>query len=191
MQLIIENGLTPEQALHALTLQPAKLLGIDKKCGSIETGKMANMVLTQKPLFEKESAIRFMLVEGNLYEYEAKDATKKSSKSKVDEDVIAGTWNFTIETPDMKREGTLEFVYDKNEFTGTLKGKNFTGGNNELEGIVVTDQSVSFTYDLEFEGRMLQLEFDLEINEESFEGKVTASEFGSFPITGNRISKPE
>ncbi|RYZ22789.1 MAG: amidohydrolase [Chitinophagaceae bacterium] len=38
-------GLTKEQALTAITLSPAKLLGIDSRTGTIEAGKDANLVL--------------------------------------------------------------------------------------------------------------------------------------------------
>jgi imidazolonepropionase-like amidohydrolase len=82
MQTMIENGLDKNAALNALTLQPAKLLGIDKYCGSLEAGKMANLLVSNKPLFEKEAAIRYMIVEGNLYEYEIKEKNETLRKRK-------------------------------------------------------------------------------------------------------------
>ena len=109
MQAMIKEGLTTDEALAALTTKPASLLGIEKQCGSIEAGKMANIIISNKPLFEKGYAIRFMVVEGNLYEYEAKE--KKKPSEKVTDDVAAvikGTWSFTIESHDKKRSGTME-----------------------------------------------------------------------------------
>ena len=39
-------------------------------------------------------------------------------------------------------------------------------------------------------GQIMALEFDLKLDGESFEGKVTVGEFGTFPVTGQRTSKP-
>ncbi|NRA13673.1 MAG: amidohydrolase family protein [Crocinitomicaceae bacterium] len=41
----IESGLTPEQALDALTMSPAKLLGVDDKLGSLAKGKLASFII--------------------------------------------------------------------------------------------------------------------------------------------------
>lgn len=74
--------------------------------------------------------------------------------------------------------------------TGTIKGENITSGNDRLEEIVIDENNVSFTFDFDMGGQMIELEFDLKINGESFEGTVTLGEFGSFPITGTRTAKP-
>jgi imidazolonepropionase-like amidohydrolase len=41
----VRAGVSPEQAIQAVTLTPARLLGIDKDTGSIETGKRADLVV--------------------------------------------------------------------------------------------------------------------------------------------------
>ena len=87
---MIENGLSHDQALASLTTEPAKLLSIDKKCGSIEVGKMANVIVSNKPVFEKDASIRYMIVEGDLYEYEIKEQKKKTSKRQRCFSAIAG-----------------------------------------------------------------------------------------------------
>src|SRR5690606_36621437 len=69
IRLMMEYGLSFDKARSALTTQPAKLLGIEKYCGTIEAGKMANMIVSTKPLFDKGAAIRYMVVEGQLYSY--------------------------------------------------------------------------------------------------------------------------
>lgn len=50
-------GLTKEQALSAVTLNAAKLLGIDDRTGSIEVGKDANLVLCTGDLLDMRSNI--------------------------------------------------------------------------------------------------------------------------------------
>ena len=192
IRTMMDNGLTFDQTLSALTTQPAKLLGIEKYCGTIDVGKMANIIVSSKPLFEKDAAIRYMMVEGNLYEYEIKEKKKaKSSKESTGSfSTLEGKWSYTIEVPDQKREGNFEFTADGDELKGTMTGEDITSGNNELEGIVLDGTSVSFTFDFDIGGQMMTLEFDLKLDGESFSGTVTVGEFGTFPISGQRTSKP-
>jgi hypothetical protein len=61
---------------------------------------------------------------------------------------------------------------------------------NELEGIVIDGNTVSFTFDIELSGQMVTLEFDLKLDGESFDGTVSVGAFGTYPLKGSRTSKP-
>ncbi|HEX4956929.1 MAG TPA: amidohydrolase family protein [Lacibacter sp.] len=50
-------GLTKEQALSAITLNAAKILGIDAKTGSIESGKDANIVISEGDILDVRTSI--------------------------------------------------------------------------------------------------------------------------------------
>ena len=50
-------GLTREEALQTITLNAAKILGIDKKTGSIENGKDANIIISSGDLLDMKSSI--------------------------------------------------------------------------------------------------------------------------------------
>ncbi|MEP6795184.1 MAG: amidohydrolase family protein [Saprospiraceae bacterium] len=192
IKLMMENGLSADQTLSALTTQPAKLLGIEKNCGTIDIGKMANVIVSSKPVFEKDAAIRYMIVEGNLYENEVKEKKKNSGKESTSaKALISGTWSYSIETPDQKREGTLEFTDQNGSITGTIASNDITSGNKELESIVLDGNTLAFTFDFDMGGQMVSLEFNLKMNGESFDGSVNVGEFGSFPVTGQRTSKPK
>lgn len=47
LELYVSAGFTPEQALAAATLAPAHLVGVDSKTGSIDVGKVADLVLVE------------------------------------------------------------------------------------------------------------------------------------------------
>jgi len=47
----IKHGLHPDRALAMLTTNPAKLLGVERDLGTIEKGKIANLILADGPLF--------------------------------------------------------------------------------------------------------------------------------------------
>jgi imidazolonepropionase-like amidohydrolase len=192
IKLMMENGLDTTKALAALTTQPAKLLGIDKYCGTVEAGKMANLIVATKPLFTDESAIRYMIVEGALYAYEVKEKKKSNGKDNLSAlNLVEGTWAYAIETPDVRREGTFVFKNESNEVTGTITGTDMdSSGNVELESIVIEGKRISFTYDIDLGEAGVTLEFDLEIDGESMDGTVTIAEFGSFKVSGQRTNKP-
>jgi imidazolonepropionase-like amidohydrolase len=45
LELLVEAGLTPAEALRTATLNPARVLGVDAELGTIEEGKLADLVL--------------------------------------------------------------------------------------------------------------------------------------------------
>lgn len=57
-------GLPREVALQAITLTPARLLGLDEMVGSIEPGKLANLVVTSGDPLEIRTEIRHVIIRG-------------------------------------------------------------------------------------------------------------------------------
>jgi imidazolonepropionase-like amidohydrolase len=64
----VEAGLTPDEALRALTLTPARVLGLERVIGTIENGKMANLVVTEGDLFSRDGRIRHVFIEGRRFD---------------------------------------------------------------------------------------------------------------------------
>jgi imidazolonepropionase-like amidohydrolase len=61
----VAYGLTKEEALTAITLTPAKILGIDDKTGSIEKGKDANIVVSDGDILDmKGNAVTYAFIQG-------------------------------------------------------------------------------------------------------------------------------
>lgn len=63
----VKAGLASEAALRALTLSAAELLGVEQQLGSIEGGKVANLVVTDGDLFAEKTRVRHVFVDGKLY----------------------------------------------------------------------------------------------------------------------------
>jgi imidazolonepropionase-like amidohydrolase len=64
----IEAGLSPDEALRATTITPAAVLGISGSVGTIEVGKLANLVVVSgNDLFAAGTPIKHVFVEGRLY----------------------------------------------------------------------------------------------------------------------------
>lgn len=63
-----DAGLSADDALKAMTLTPAQIFGLGDKLGSIEPGKIANLVVSKGDLFADKSQIQFVFVDGLKYE---------------------------------------------------------------------------------------------------------------------------
>jgi len=57
-ELFIEAGFTPQQAMQIMTANGAKILGVDKQLGTVERGKLADLVVLQGDLGADPSVIR-------------------------------------------------------------------------------------------------------------------------------------
>lgn len=57
-------GLPREEALKGITIYPAQILGVDKLVGSIETGKVANLVITDGDILELRTKVKNMFIAG-------------------------------------------------------------------------------------------------------------------------------
>jgi len=63
----MERGLKPEDALRALTLSAAEIYGVADRLGSVDPGKIANLVITKNELLSDTPDIQFVLVDGVKY----------------------------------------------------------------------------------------------------------------------------
>jgi imidazolonepropionase-like amidohydrolase len=67
LRIAVARGLSPSDALAALTTTPAAWLGIERTHGTIEQGKVANLVVTEGDLFTEEATVRDVWVHGRAY----------------------------------------------------------------------------------------------------------------------------
>lgn len=63
----IAAGLSPDEALRATTVTPASLLGITAAVGTIEVGKLANLVVVSGNDLFAATPIKHVFIEGRLY----------------------------------------------------------------------------------------------------------------------------
>ena len=67
----IDAGLSREDALRALTLSPAEIYGISDRVGSIDKGKIANIIVTKGEIFDNATQVVMVFVDGKKYTPEA------------------------------------------------------------------------------------------------------------------------
>jgi len=62
----VPYGLPWEEALKAITLYPAQILGLADKLGTIEVGKVANLIVTDGDPLEIKTQVRHLFINGQL-----------------------------------------------------------------------------------------------------------------------------
>lgn len=85
--MLHQGGMSNLQALRCATMNPAKTLGLDKSVGSLEKGKLADLIVLDKnPLdnIRNTESVRYTMVNGRLYDTETMNETgnRKQTRSK-------------------------------------------------------------------------------------------------------------
>ena len=185
---MIKAGLSETTALKALTTVPASLLGISNIVGSIEEGKMANLVISDKSIFDEKAAVRHVFVNGLHYKM---DPPKKKSKKKSGGDTtvdFAGVWRYEVNIPGDVQTGKMTVQKEDIEYVIQIVGDDDPDDVEEVTDISVDGNSMTFPLEVEAdEGIVLTVNFDIEFEEDSFEGTITINGMGAFPITASRI----
>ncbi|MCE9584938.1 MAG: amidohydrolase family protein [Planctomycetes bacterium] len=87
LRLAIDRGLTEDQALSSLTVEPAKLCGLDERLGTIEKGKIANLTVVAGSYFDPEAKLVSVWVDGRVYPVKPGDKPKEAAdKPKTDDE---------------------------------------------------------------------------------------------------------
>jgi imidazolonepropionase-like amidohydrolase len=74
------GGMTEDQALAMVTLNPAKQLGIDNRVGSIEVGKDADLVIYDKFPLSDYAKVQKVLIDGTVYFDRDKEVSAQAAK---------------------------------------------------------------------------------------------------------------
>jgi imidazolonepropionase-like amidohydrolase len=85
----IENGLSTEQALRATTLSAAEILGIEGALGSLDAGKIANLVVSTGEPFARDASIRHVFVDGKRFDPPAPAATTSNTQTPAPAPAVA------------------------------------------------------------------------------------------------------
>ncbi|HTQ55480.1 MAG TPA: amidohydrolase family protein [Bryobacteraceae bacterium] len=64
----LDAGLTEAGAIRALSLNAAQIYGVGDRVGSIDAGKIANLLVTKGDFFDEKSKVEYVFIDGVKYE---------------------------------------------------------------------------------------------------------------------------
>jgi imidazolonepropionase-like amidohydrolase len=175
LRTAVARGLGQDDALAALTTVPATLLGIDRTHGTVERGKVANLVVVEGDLFHDEGTIRDVWVEGDRYGV--------SIAPRVDP---RGTWRIAAADP-FVGDVTLELGGTLGRLTGSIE---IGGVSIDLASASARTEAgrVSVSFDataLDMEGVAL---LSASVDEESLRGWVSFPDGSAATWSGQRAA---
>ena len=190
LHTMIQNGLSENTALTALTTYPAQLLGISKQAGTVEKGKMANLVITDKPYFDEKSAVRYVFVEGLKYEYTSKPKSKETSNKDAESEKYTGVWSYSVEIPGSTQEGKVNITYSNGQYHISMKDNTQPNETITADDVSLEDNTFTFSTHVDV-GQSIKLNFILTMSDKNYSGTVQVGTFGSFPVKGAWLSNPD
>ena len=188
LKRMIDGGLSESAALAALTTNAADQLGISKIAGTIEKGKLANLVITDKPYFEEKSAIRYVFVDGQMNEMKKKEE-KKGELAEGAGAALAGEWKYSIEIPGQTQSGVIKITPDGDDLLVEVDSTDEPGDYEEGTAVNFKDDNLTFEMSVDNDGYQMELTWNMDVDGDTMKGMVKAGQFGSFPVEASRDPK--
>jgi imidazolonepropionase-like amidohydrolase len=179
---VIENGLSTTDALRAFTIWPATILGVENQLGSIETGKIANLTVTRGDLFERNSRVVHVFIDGRPVDLRPApldfgiDIGARSSP--------IGTWNLTVNLGQGEKAATLTLQREGEQLTGSISGS--LGAGEIANASTPLPGQVRFTVSLQIEGQTKEATFEGTVSNDQMRGSVTVVGLTPGTFTGTR-----
>ncbi|HET7105431.1 MAG TPA: amidohydrolase family protein [Candidatus Acidoferrum sp.] len=177
----IDAGLSPEAALRALTLSTAEIFGVAETLGSIENGKIANLIVTDGDLFDKKTKVKIVFVDGR--KYEVRETLRPSEAPKGD---LTGKWKLSFTTPQGQEEATADLSMRPD---GTLSGSVTSDhGSGSVFSGWVSGEKFSFSINISIEGSSSDVVFTGTFEGTSMKGSIQAMGY-NFAFTGTKPTR--
>ena len=178
---VIENGLPAADAVRAFTIWPAQILGVENQLGSIEAGKIANLTVTRGDLFDRNTRVAHVFIDGRPVDL--RPATGGPGRAS-----LSGTWTVNVNLGQGDRTITLNLQQEGDRVTGSISGPL---GAGEISNASTTSAGeVRFTVALNVEGQTKEATFAGRLANNEIRGSVTI--VGSAPgtFTATRSGQP-
>ena len=178
----IENGLPREEALRALTINAASILGVADRLGTIETGKIANLTITRGDLFDRHTRIAHVFIDGQPVDL--KPATPVDSGTGGGGGLATGTWTLNVNLGEGDKAVTLVLQQEGETLRGSIQGT--LGSAQIANASVQSSGELRFTVPVNVGGQTTEATFTGTITGNQMRG--TAQAVGGSPgtFTGTR-----
>jgi imidazolonepropionase-like amidohydrolase len=176
----IENGLARDEALRAMTINAAEILGVADRLGTIEVGKIANLTITRGDLFDRGARITHVFIDGQPVDLKPATATAPGAGGGL----ATGTWTINVNLGESDQSVTLILQQEGENLRGSIQGA--LGSAQIANASVQPSGELRFTVPVTITGQTTEATFTGTITGNQMRG--TAQTVGGAPgtFTGNR-----
>ena len=178
---VIENGLPAADAVRAFTIWPAQILGVESQLGSIEAGKIANLTVTRGDLFDRNSRVAHVFIDGRPVDL--RPAAGGPSRSS-----LSGTWIVNVNMGQGDKAITLNLQQEGDRLAGAISGP--LGAGEISNASVAGGGEVRFTVVLNVEGQTKEASFAGRLANNEIRGSVTIVGAAPGTFTATRSGQP-
>lgn len=182
----VAGGLPAAAALEAVTIRAAELAGVDRTLGSIEAGKIANLVVTERGGLLADSAqVRAVFIDGEHYDVTPPPAGNRPNARAGGAAAaqVGGTWLMTVTSP----QGPMEMTVALEQTGASLAGRITSQlGSNPIDEGRVAGNSVSWSMTIQMGGQSMTIGFQGDVSGTRMTGTASLGTFGSAPFTAEK-----
>jgi len=192
VQKAVENGLSKDEALRALTINAAEIFGASDQLGTIEVGKIANLVVASGDILAKETKVRHVFIDGEQIELKKADAPparggagggRPGGPTGVATVDPSGTWSLVVQSPQGDVAAQLTLSKDGEQLGGTL---GTPMGPVAIKSGRMTGNQIRLTATIDMGGQSIDAVITGTIEGDSMHGTMMMGAMGSFEFTGTR-----
>ena len=173
----IENGLSADDALRATTLSPARVFGLDRQLGSLDKGKIANVVISDKPIFEEKAKVTRVFIDGRETKLGTPPAAGAAAATPLD-----GTWRLSVKSSAGDVSVTATLHVEDGRVTGTYSGDR---GSGDIRNGTFDGTTVEFTISAKSETESNDWVFHGTVSGTNMTGTVSTN-LGTFTFSGRK-----
>jgi len=190
LRRMIEAGLSEDKALAALTTNPAQLLGISSIAGSIEKGKVANLIVTDTTYFKEKANVLYVFADGKKFKQEIKKKKKKKEGDPDAEIVLEGEWTLSINADGMVIGGNVTIQKTDDGYTGSMT-TDMDDEETEFDSVEIDGSNVTIKMTGDVNGVEAPIQIDVVIDGSDMEGSVNiANGMMTADVTGSKDDNP-
>jgi amidohydrolase family protein len=161
-----------------LTIQPAEILGVADRLGTIEVGKIANLTIVRGDITSRGARVSQLFIDGRPVAVRPPTQTAGSGTP------AAGTWTLTVTTDEGEKAVTLSLQQEGDRLRGEIQG---ALGTREIgNGSIGSNGEMRFTVGLTFTNETNEATFTGTLAGNSMRGTVTIVGHAAATFTGTR-----
>jgi hypothetical protein len=185
----IAAGLPREVAVEALTIRAAEIAGVGDQLGSIEPGKIADLVVADGPPLGDSTRIRTVFVDGIDYDVVPSAASRNGQRAaggagrSGEMAQVAGTWVMTVNGPQGAMTSTMTLTQTSDAIDGNMISEFGTAAISEGR---VNGRTVTWSASFQMGGERTTVNFEADVDGSRMTGRLRAGEMGAMTFTAEK-----